>query len=258
MSLARTLKQLALFFSMFLLFAPASSFASDLRADLESGGTAVISAVINGKTVKTDDGKTVRLLGIRAADKAPYNETAKKALEDLILRQSVMLYYDQVKTDRHQYTLAHMFLNNGRWVEGELVQAGMARVYPTADNRALIEELQKLETVARAKKVGMWQDESYRVRNAEDKTIAIGSFQLVEGRIVDVAEVKKSFYLNFGADYHSDFTAYIPYKSRKLFRLAKIKPDELEGKKVRVRGWVEMKNGPYIQLDVPEQLEVLE
>jgi hypothetical protein len=42
------------------------------------------------------------------------------------------------------------------------------------------------------------------------------------------------------------------------FRRAKLDPRELAGKEIRVRGWLELFNGPNVQIAVPAAIEPLE
>ena len=72
------------------------------------------------------------------------------------------------------------------------------------------------------------------------------------------AKVRDNVFLNFGADYKTDFTILIDKQGQRRFKRAGIDPRSLEGARVRVRGWVEMKNGPMIELDHVERLEVLD
>jgi micrococcal nuclease len=44
---------------------------------------------------------------------------------------------------------------------------------------------------------------------------------------------------------------------RKRFAGAGLDPGEYQGKMVRVRGWIESRNGPHITLAQPEQIEVI-
>jgi len=81
------------------------------------------------------------------------------------------------------------------------------------------------------------------------------SLQIVEGVVISTADVRGRIYLNFGSDYKTDFTIAIAKKNVKNF--AALNPIELTGARLRVRGWVEMINGPMIWLDHPGRLEVL-
>ena len=50
----------------------------------------------------------------------------------------------------------------------------------------------------------------------------------------------------------------IPKRSERMFAAAGIEPKRLENRRVRVRGWVEERNGPRIEATRPEQIEIAE
>jgi hypothetical protein len=72
-----------------------------------------------------------------------------------------------------------------------------------------------------------------------------------------VGEGSGRIYLNFADDWRSDFTISIERKDIPAFTEAGIDPKQLAGKQVRVRGWIEWRNGPMIAATHPEQLELL-
>ena len=47
-------------------------------------------------------------------------------------------------------------------------------------------------------------------------------------------------------------------ESRRLFSQADMQPLEWQNTKVRVRGWLEEYNGPYIEVDHPERIEFID
>ena len=59
------------------------------------------------------------------------------------------------------------------------------------------------------------------------------------------------------ADYRSDFTLTIARRDLKRFAAAGIEPASWKDKKIRVRGWLSLLNGPEIELTHPEQVEVI-
>jgi hypothetical protein len=115
-----------------------------------------------------------------------------------------------------------------------------------------------LEKEARAAGRGIWAQPLYAVRAPEavDPRADAGRFEIVEGRVHDASAHGRRVYLNFGADYHSDFTAVIEPGARAMFAEAGLDPTALAGRVVRVRGWVESLNGAMIEVTHPEQIEV--
>ena len=63
--------------------------------------------------------------------------------------------------------------------------------------------------------------------------------------------------LNFAKDWRSDFTVDVERKDVSAFTAAGIDLKAFTGKRVRVRGWVEWRNGPMIAATHPEQIELL-
>ena len=230
------------------------------------GSSAKVVKVIDGDTVVLDDGKEVRLVGIQAP-KLPLNRPnfkewplareAKDELEKLVLNQRVTLSYGGTRTDRHGRTLAHLHTDEGTWAQGEMLSRGLARVYTFADNRAAAADLLALETQAREGKRGIWALNYYHVQDADGKVGPPDTYQLVEGTVVEVADVRGRFFLNFGSDFKKDFTAGISPKDARNFASAGLDPESLKGKRVRLRGWIDERNGPAMDLTHPEQVELL-
>ncbi|MFP6688588.1 MAG: hypothetical protein VCD31_04600 [Alphaproteobacteria bacterium] len=96
------------------------------------------------------------------------------------------------------------------------------------------------------------------MRTPEAVADDVGSFQLVEGRVMDSAIVRRSGYVNFGADWKSDFTISIAPRDRKLFGPEGEDILALKGRIVRGRGWIKSFNGAMIEATHPEQIEVFE
>jgi micrococcal nuclease len=132
-------------------------------------------------------------------------------------------------------------------LQEELVAKGLARVYSFPDNRACVAEL-------------LARSPAYRIQDALDVE-RLGrlthSYQLVEGTVASVGQGGGRIYLNFAKDWRSDFTISVERKDAAVFTTAAIDLKDLNGKRVRVRGWVEWRNGPMIEATYPEQIEIL-
>ncbi len=241
-------------------------------ASLEAGGSGRVVEVVDGDTLVLASGKQVRLVGIQAPKLPlgrkgfrtwPLAEEAKTALESLTLGKTLALSYGGRRVDRHGRLLAHLHDDAGRWIQGEMLTRGWARVYSFADNRALVADMLDRERAARAARRGIWAGSRpvwafYRIRKASETPQFLNNFALVEGRVRKVATVRGKTFLNFGEDWRSDFTVTIPSRARRLFRDAGIDPATYEGRRIRVRGWLKPFNGPMINASHPEQIELLE
>lgn len=239
---------------------------ADPFAGLAQGGTAVVSEVVDGDTVVLADGRQVRLVGIQAPklplgrpgfEAWPLAEEAKATLASLTRQGTVTLGFGGVSQDRHGRLLAHMFTEDGVWLQGAMLEQGLARVYSFADNRALVDEMLALERAARAAGRGIWGLDYYALVDEADAGAHLGSFALVEGEVLDAEVVRGRGYLNFGEDWKQDFTVTIAPEDMDAFLAAGMTPDSLEKRYVRVRGWLRSRNGPMIEATHPEQIEVL-
>lgn len=238
---------------------------------LRAGPRGAVGSVTDGDTVVLDSGLVVRLIGTQAPKLPlgregfaawPKAETARLALEELVLGRNVIVRYGGETIDRHGRALGHLFLadESELWVQEQMVAQGLARVYSFPDNRACLAELLAAESRARAMRLGIWSDPYYTVRRADrPQQLAEreGHYELVEGRVLTAERVGKRVFLNFGRHWKEDFTVVIEGRALRLFAKEGLDPLVLAGALVRVRGWLEVRDGPRIEVTHPEQLEVL-
>ncbi len=252
---------------MTLLTIPFASACEGLR----DGPRGAVSRIVDGDTLMLDNGLVVRLIGIQAPHLAlgrpgladwPKAKDSEAALTRLALGRPVLLRYGGEEKDRYGRLLAQVFVAGEpqTWLQQQMLLAGMARVYSFPDNRACLAELYAAETRARSAGLGIWSDPYYRVRRAERpaafSTLA-GHYELVEGRVLKAARSGGRVYLNFGRIYKEDFTAVIDARALRLFADEHLDPLKLGGALVRVRGWIDLSEGPRIAITHPEQIEVL-
>jgi len=226
-----------------------------------------VTAVIDGGSFELEDGRRVRLAAIQApmlslgrsnVEDWPLAADAKQYLSNLVLNRSIGLAFDERGTDRHGEVLAYVFVDGAReWLQSRLVSDGFARVNTRPDARKCAGALLARESAARAAKRGIWAHPFYRVRQATELDGEIGTFQVVEGTVVSAVERRDRIYLNFGVDYRSDFTVTISPRDAKRMSKNGTNPLGWGAKRVRVRGWIALLNGPEMELTHPEQLEVL-
>nr|WP_295890055.1 thermonuclease family protein [uncultured Devosia sp.] len=237
---------------------------------MEPGG--VVTAVTDGDTVILDDGRVVRMIGTQAPklplDRPdfptwPLAPEAKAALEAIALNQPVRLGFGGEAVDRYGRVLAHVFVTTPEgeiWAQQAMVAKGLARVYSFPDNRACLDLLFAAEGRARLAGLGIWADPYYSTRAANapgDLLARAGHYELVEGRVLLAEQSGGRVYLNFGRFWKEDFTAVIEAPALRLFAEAGMDPLVLENALVRIRGWVDDRDGPRIEVTHPEQIEVL-
>lgn len=234
---------------------------------LTLSGVAQVRQVIDPLRLQLYDGRIVQLSNIDVPDLTPYDIgdvglAAKALLEGMLVDKHVRLHQSKDsrngRLNRMGYSLAHVEerISEG-WVQGALLVNGLARVRPSAHNTELTAEMLALEEQARQEKRGLWADDKYAVRTPDTAAESMNSWTIVEGTVRASAMANNTIYLNFGPDWRSDFTVAIkPPVRRKLVNLG-IDPLQYGGKTIRVRGWMESYNGPYLELIDPAWIQTL-
>ncbi len=246
-----------------------------------------MTEILDGETLKLDTGDELRLAGILAprppsggdTSSWPPAEAAVAFLKANALGKRIEVRTTSRRSDRYGRLLGHVIVADetgaGSWLQDAVVSAGHARVFGLEDRGACETALLAVENDARVARRGLWQNEAYRIRDAEDVRglMALrGTFQIVEGRVHSVSVRGAKAYLNFGSDWSRDFTVFAgdgvmrgdadAASSRDELSAAKRKAEAalkaLGGVRVRVRGWVRLRNGPMIEIDRLEDVELLE
>jgi len=256
-----------------LLVSLSNAVPAAASCDLTDIRSGVVAQVIDGETFTLEDGGEVKLLGVLAptapawwkrTDAWPPAEAARAELARLLEGKEIKLKFDARQKDRRDRWLAQVFVTEDGepdWVQSQLVSNGFARVQSFSGNRACQRQLQRLEAAAREGAKGLWRRRAYRVVDAtrpETLNPRVQTFQIVEGKVADVGRTSGWTFLNFGSDWKQDFTAAIAAKHAKAFAESDVALDGLEGRRIRVRGWIERWNGPAIKVTHPEQIEVLD
>jgi micrococcal nuclease len=248
-----------------------SSAAVSACEGLRDGPKGTVTEIVDGDTLLLDTGLVVRLIGIQAPKLAlgrdglvdwPKANESKAALIALTFKKPVLLRYGGEAVDRHGRALAQVMVSGDApvWVQQAMLEKGQARVYSFPDNRSCLPELMAAETRARTAGLGIWGDSYYRVRRADrpaDLAKLAGHYELVEGRVLSAERLGAQVFLNFGRYYKEDFTAVNDVRALRLFADAGIDPSKLGNALVRVRGWIDDRDGPRIAITHPEQIELL-
>jgi len=238
-----------------ILGALASLAVAPARADdacrmITVGSATVRAAGMDGITL--EDGRMVRLAGIEPG-----------AAPELAPGTAITLKRLVPETDRYGRLQAHVFIDGEgteRWLQAELASRGLARVSSRVGDVGCAKLLLAKEESARAARLGLWAEPVYVIGKAEDPAAILesrGRFALVEGKIVSVRESGGTIYVNFGRRWSEDFTVTIAKRNERAFVAAGLVPKSLAGRRVRVRGWIEERGGPWVEAARPEQIEVL-
>jgi micrococcal nuclease len=253
--------------------APVAAEVGTTCAGLEPGPTRTVTRILDGETVALDDGTELRLIGAlapRAIDADaetgawPAEAAAMEALRALVVGKSIELRFGGGRTDRYGRLQAQAFLIEGdgrRWVQGVLLQQGSARAYALGGGRGCSAELLSAERPAREARLGLWADAAYQLRAADKPSELLryrATFQIVEGAIVRVGLTRGRIYLNFDRNWRRGFSASLRRDDASLLGSYAGNPKTLEGRSVRVRGWIGQRGrAPVIDVSAAGAIELL-
>ncbi|MGY6627243.1 MAG: thermonuclease family protein [Oceanicaulis sp.] len=224
-------------------------------------------------SIPAEDGTETRV--ILAGVATPRAETAPEAaalararLEALLAEAgaglSVVPAADGDSLDRYGRVQARAVFSRGAErvdVGGEMIADGWAVVWPRDGLNLPLDDFLTREADAREQARGAWGLGVFAVRDSDPDRLAqyLDSAQIVEGRVTSTGEARNGrVFLNFGADWRTDFTISASRSTRNRFEAAGIRLETLDGAVVRVRGWLQEENGPMITLTHPAQLDILD
>jgi endonuclease YncB( thermonuclease family) len=250
-----------------------SSFQLSSRCAAETTSSAGrVDRVIDGRSFVLDDGREIRLAALEVPDAAgtsPAGQASRAALAAMVAGETVTLRSGAAAPDRYGRTLAHAFTTGEagpravaqpRAVAHALLAAGHARVGTEIGDPACAAELYSHERVARIAKMGLWGDPQYAIMDGGNLTGLVagrGRFTVVEGKVLSVRESGSTIYVNFGRRWSEALTVTISKRQERIFTGAGLTPKALENRRLRVRGWIEVRNGPRIEASRPEQIELV-
>lgn len=239
--------------------------------DMELVDVGVVKDVLKSNSIQMQNGSVFILDGIRTP--VIYEAMARDYVTELVKGKTVGLYVNKTMwtenlADEHGNEIVHVVIDDGTWVQQKIISKGLAWVDSTPKHRDLIATLYKYEIQARAAKLGFWSNPAYKVRNSDNMTGTVGTFQIFEGRptvyrgdfVWDLFGFyatsdarKRTMTISLKREDYGLFPSFNPDKRARGFIGA-----DLSNSRMRVRGWVEtMPNGtPLIRLTHPEQLEL--
>jgi hypothetical protein len=204
----------------------------------------------------------VRLAAIEVPGSDRPAQASKAALQAMLGGREVALKRLGADTDRHGRVPSYAFVaGDERSAQRALLAAGHARVAARVGDAACAASLLSAERAARAAGLGLWSETSYAPRQAGDPAAVLaerGRFTLIEGNVLSVRESGGTIYLNFGRRWSEDFTATVLKRNERTFASTGLDLKKLAGRTVRVRGFVEERGGPWIEVSRPEQIEVID
>lgn len=231
------LKKASLMGAFFLLFSAPAYAASSFCPLQKTLPEYSVKHVVDGDTVRLQDGRSVRLIGINAPELGgsgrstePYAVKATRYLKSLIKENNgkVALRVGQHSHDRYGRVLASLYDANGASLAEQLVAKGLAYHVAIAPNLELTECLTQAEAAARQQQLGLWQTAHF----TPAQTLQQGGFTLLQGRIQKVQRNRGGVWLELG---HS-VTVNIPIEAMEYFRAEHFA--NWQGRHLQARGWI--------------------
>ena len=222
-------------------------------------GEGRVAEIVDGRSFRLTDGREVRLAGIEPAGAS---KTARiEALSAIVTGQDVSLRGGDEAPDRYGRQTAFVFLApSQRLVQAQLLSEGEALVLPDVEKDCAA-ALMAAEAEARTAKRGTWSvNVNDVIKNAEspdDILARLGRFTIVEGKVLSVRQSGATIYLNFGRSWRQEFAVTVSRRVWPAFAAAGIVLKSLENQRIRVRGWIEERHGPRIDVVRVGQIEVL-
>jgi endonuclease YncB( thermonuclease family) len=156
----------------------------------EPQGEGRVAAVIDGRTLRLQDGREIRLAGVEPVTTEKSNR-GSAALSAIVANRNVTLSGEDDTPDRYGRQPAFAFIDGSDTpVQGVLLAQGEALVSGTVTGKDCAAALLAAEAEARRAKRGIWADPA-AIKNAEspgDILAGIGRFAVVEGKVLSVRQ----------------------------------------------------------------------
>ena len=256
-----TLRSRALCLALLFLLWPGLSLAQTCpRPEQNVGSAAKVHARLE---IELQDGRL-----IRAPHLAPFEasargslrmEQARAALADWTRGEALALPQRLPLADRWGRILTPVFGASGQDLGLRLVAQGLMRVGPSHTDPCL-SPLLAAEIQARNAKLGLWADSYYSVLSAHSSAALAahaGEFVIAEGMVQRSGQTTARIYLDLGPARGSNLSVTFSRQNAKAFADGGIVPDALVGKTIRVRGLLEYRARPQIEIYTPAAVEVM-
>lgn len=205
-----------------------------LACELPAQGEGRVAAIIDGRTLRFDDGREVRLAGLELPASLVDRKRAATALAALLDGETATLRGATDAPDRHGRQTALIYRTGIETpVQTALLEQGAAILSPIVDATCL-PQLSAAESAARQARRGLWSD-PVALKNTErpgDILAAIGQFGVVEGKVLSVRQAGSVTYVNFGRRWTQDFALTISKQTTAAFEDAKIPLKSLENRRI--------------------------
>lgn len=195
-----------------------------------------------------------RLAGFAWSDPGDAGPKSLAAWTDRGPAQIVLLPGPPDRWDRR----AAIVGRNGVPAAAEFILAGLAVARPDDVASRCARALLAAEATARAARQGVWAAPARRGDDGAALASADGRYVVVEGRPSAGFDRSGALVLQFGDPGAGGLMVTVPKRSLRRFEASGMTGRAMEGRPVRVRGFVVGRDRPRMEVVVPEALERLE
>ena len=245
---------------------------SPLPCSQDAATAATVTEITSRLELRLADQRLVRLAGLeifpQSADEVTRASAAATELQAYLGGRQILLRPFSQKPDRWGRIAAQVFgpLENGAapdaalpYVNEALVAAGLFRVQSGPEFNDCLSLLLSVEAQAREAAFGIWAKPEFAPVDAADTEALMtrsGQFTIVEGRARRVGQGRARAYVDFGQG-RGDFSLTVPKRLLARFSKAGMPLEGLAGRWLRMRGVVDTRFGPQIELSGPEEIEFI-
>lgn len=236
-----------------------------------AGAEAVTITTIDARLeVHLADGRRLRLVGLDPAGSSPgdpdLGETSRTALAAAVVGKTATARLLSDKPDRWGRLPATVFLDGDSASGGlasEAIAAGLARYLSEPAAHACRGALLTAEAGARAGGLGLWHDPYYGVVAVDDRDAFAersATNIVAEGRLwrVDAGPFRTKLRFAAPGDAKRDLlVAVLLPKLMRRFEEQGLHFEALIGRTLRLRGLLDLRFGPQVELAGPDALELL-
>ena len=219
--------------AFFIVSAVLSVSASERCVPTGQPSPIEISKVVDGDTVRTTDGRSLRFVGVNTpelnsgrSDPEPYAIDAKRAVESWLSQGSLSWVPAIDSKDRYGRDLGYLIIDD-QTIAQRLIEVGLGWAVAVAPNIQLADCLLSQEREARQQQLGVWQSSPISAAK-----LSKGGFAVIRGVITRVDPTQTDVYLEI--DDHVVIKIGLEQLQNENFRgLA-----ESLGRSIEARGWV--------------------
>ncbi len=196
-----------------------------------------VRQVVDGDTLRLNDGRSVRLIGINAPEigrkgrrSEAFAEVARQRLQALVKSSGgqVSLVPGAESRDKYGRTLAHVYGRSGDNFEAQLLSEGLGYRVAVAPNVSLSSCQQQAENAARQAGKGLWRQSPLTPANQ----LRQSGFALISGKVRSIERNRGGIWIEID----DSLVLQVPARLQRNFPAAFL--TDLKGRSIEARGWV--------------------